>query len=130
MKRIFTFTGKPTTLNPETELQIQCFAFYEHRRLLDPQLRHLTRLFAIAPNDGPVPMRRRVLAKRMGKKRGPFDAQFLDKRREPFTYTWVEFKAPDGTLTPEQGEFMEWLSDTTVRAVEVRTLNEFIKVIG
>ena len=127
-KRISAFTNKPTDLSEETELQVICFAKYEKQRLRDPHLRHLTRLFAIAPNDGPIPMNRRVLAKRMGKKRGPWDAQFLDKRRG-FACTWIEFKAPDGRLTPEQEDYFQWLADTPIRAVEVRSLNEFIKVI-
>ena len=128
-KRISAITGKPTKLTEETELQIVCMNHYLKRCMVDAHLRHFTRLFAIAPNDGPVPMARRILAKRMGKKRGPWDAQLYDKRG-PLRLTWIEFKAPDGRLTPEQEDYFEWLADTPIRAVEVRSLNEFIKVLN
>lgn len=127
-KRISAITGKPTKVTEETELQIQCFTYYEKRILIDAPLRHSSKLFAVAPNDNKIPMAQRVLAKRMGKKKGPHDAQFLDKRKA-FRYVWIEFKAPDGHYTPEQRDFAEWLSDTPIRTVEVRSLNEFIQVI-
>lgn len=128
-KRISAITGKATALNPETELQIQLVTHYRKRCLVDAQLRHFTRLYAIAPSNGNVPMHLRVLAKRAGVVRGVYDLTFMDKRRG-FRVTWIECKVDDGRLTPEQQGFMEWLSDTPIRAVECRSLSEFIALIG
>ena len=128
-KRISAFTGKPTNLLPETELQIACVTYYNKRRLIDAQLRHHTRLFAVGAAEGNIPLASRVLMKRMGKIRGPFDAQLIDLRNG-FQYTWIEFKWGDNGYTPEQAAFAEWLSDTPIRCLAVYSLDEFIGVIS
>lgn len=129
-KRVSLLTGKMTNLNPETEIQIICFTHYERLCRYDADLRQNTRLFAISPNDGRLTVAQRTLSQRMGKKRGPWDAQFYDKRGGTLKQCWIEFKAPDGRLTPEQRGYLDWLRDTPIRAVEVRGLDEFTQIIG
>ncbi len=128
-KRISVITGKPTALFPETEIQIQCVTYYRKRRLIDPLLRAFTRLYAVGAAEGNIPLSARVLMKRMGKEAGPHDLHFLDKRGK-FQYTWIEIKWNDNDYTKEQREYAEWLSDTPIRCLQVRSLNEFISIIG
>lgn len=128
-KRISSITGKATSLTPELELQIACFVWYDKRCRLDRELREKTRLYAINPLPGKT-MSQRVLSKRAGLRPGVWDAQFLDKRTWEFSTTWIEFKAVAGKLTDEQLGWFEWLRDTPVKCVEVRSLDEFIRVIG
>lgn len=128
-KRISAYTGKPTGLNPEAELQIACVAYYDKRCQMDPTLRRLTRLYAVGAAEGNIPQHLRILMKRMGKRAGVFDLHFFDKR-QAFQYSWIEMKVGRNDYTLEQVAFVEWLSDTPVRCVQARTLNEFISIIG
>ena len=117
-------------LSEETKLQCACVAHYDKRCRVDRTFREMTRLYAVAPNDGKRGMMQRSLAKRMGQRRGPFDLHFMDKRKERFRYVWIECKSKDGRLTQEQAEFGSWLISTPITCEDVRTLDEFIKVIG
>jgi hypothetical protein len=116
-------------LLPETKLQIQCFQYYDQRCRVDPVLRFFTRLYAINPVPGKT-MSQAVLSKRMGLRRGVFDAVYMDKRGTPMRQTWLDFKADGGRLTQEQRDWMEWLSDTPINAIECRSLDYFIAIIG
>ena len=115
-------------LTEEMALQISCVVHYDKRCRLDRELRENTRLYAV----NPVPQKslnQAVLSKRAGLRRGIADLHFMDRRKRPFQYTWCEMKSAKGSLSPEQTDFMEWLSDTPIRYVEIRSLDEFIKVI-
>lgn len=129
-KRISAITGKETSLTPELELQIACFTWYDKLCRLDRTLREKTRLYAINPLPDTPNIIQRDLAKRAGLRAGVWDAQFLDRRTWELSTTWIEFKALKGGLTDEQLGWFEWLRDTPVKCVEVRSVDEFIKVIG
>lgn len=111
-------------LHPETELQIRCFVFYDKLCRVDRQLREKTRLYAINPVPGKT-VQQAVLSKRMGLRAGIFDAQFLDKRGGTLQQTWIEFKAQDGRYTQDQRDWLNWLQDTPIRCIELRTVDEF-----
>lgn len=115
---------------PEADLQRTCIAHYRARTRVDPVLRAWTRLFAVNPHDGKKTPWQRNHCKALGQIPGPFDLQFLDQRTTSFVYTWIEMKSPEGRYTPEQQDFAEWLDATPVRCVVVRSLNEFMAVIG
>lgn len=125
---ISIFTGEPTNLYPETELQIACVKHYDQRIRVDALLRHFTRLYAVGAAEGDIPVYLRDLMKRMGKRKGPFDLHFMDKRQK-FQYTWIECKWGKNGYTDEQQDFSEWLSDTPIRCMQVRSLNEFAALI-
>jgi len=128
-KRISAFTNKPTNLTEEQEIQIICVKHYDELARMDRYLREQTRLFAIAPNDGLLPLPQAVKAKRMGKRAGPYDLIFYDYRRR-FREVWIEMKAPKGRLTEEQEQYRDFHARRgVVETWEVRTKNEFIAIL-
>lgn len=127
-KRVSAITGKETGLQPETELQILMVTHYRQRCLVDPTLRHFTKLYAVNVASGNIAPYLRDLQKRAGKLRGVFDLHFMD-RRQKFQYTWIEVKVGKEDYTPEQSDFEEWLSNTPIRCLQARTLNEFMAII-
>jgi len=129
-RRQSLITGKETSLQPETELQIQMVTHYKKRCLIDPTLRHYTKLYAVNVASGNIAVYLRDLQRRAGKVPGIFDLHFMDKRRRPFQYTWIEVKVGKNDYTKEQADFVEWLSDTPIRCVQARSLNEFMAVIA
>lgn len=128
-KRISTFTGRPTALTEETELQCAAFVRYDKQCRLDRTLRENTRLFAINPIPGKS-VNQAILAKRMGLRAGVYDAVFHDMRSGSFVEIWIEFKAEDGRLTQGQRDWADWLRGTPVQSVECRNLNEFERIVG
>ncbi len=128
-KRISIFTGKPTNLFPETELQIACVKIYDSAIRTDPLLRAFTKLYAVGAAEGNIPPYLRDLMKRMGKRRGPYDLHFMDKRQK-FQYTWAECKWGDNGYTKEQQDYFDWLSDTPIRCVQIRSTDEFRRMIA
>lgn len=129
-KRISTITGKPTALNPETELQIQCFVNYTQRCRLDRDLRMNTVLYAVGANAGKRPLHQAVLAKRMGEMAGVWDGTFLDWRRERHRFRFIEWKSETGRLTKEQIEFRDKLAGTIWEFHVVREIGEFLEIIA
>lgn len=114
---------------PEAELQQACVRHYRERCRLDRTLRENTRLFAIAPHDGKKTPWQRDFCKRMGQIAGPHDIQFIDKR-SGFAYHWIELKSSVGRLSDEQEDFMRFLDGTPVQTHVVRTLDEFVAILG
>lgn len=131
-KHTYISAGKPRKkrkgLTPELELQISIVTYYDKRRLVDPTLRHGTRLYAVNPIPGKT-MTQAVLSKRAGLRRGVFDLCLLDKRGKHLRQVWIECKAPKGRLTPEQADYAEWLSDTWIQAHTVESLDQFISIL-
>ena len=115
-------------LTEETCLQISCCVHYDKRCRLDRVLQDATRFYAINPVPGKS-IQQAVLSKRMGLRAGLWDAVFMDRRRGELQITWIEFKALKGKLTVEQQGWLEWLRDTPIRMIEVRTLDEFTGIL-
>ena len=128
-KRVSAITGKPTALNPETELQIQLICAYDARCRLDRYLRLGTTLFAVGANAGKRPLHQAVLAKRMGERKGTWDMVLVDWRRDRHRVHFIEVKAPDGRLTTEQKELRDKMAGSTVEFSVVKTLDEFLEII-
>lgn len=117
-------------LLPETRAQIEMVTHYRKRCLVDPTLRHFTRLYAVNVASGNIAPYLRDIQKKCGKLPGLFDLVFLDKRTRPFRETWIEVKVGKNDYTPEQADFVDWLSDTPILCFQARTLNEFMAIIG
>ncbi len=115
--------------NPEADFQQSCVKHYRERCALDRTLRDKTRLYAVNPLSQKLNGWQQDFCKRMGIVKGVYDLHFMDKRHG-FQYTWIECKSLKGTLTDEQEKWWEWLDGTPILRTAIRTLDDFIAVIG
>lgn len=113
----------------EWQFQVKCVVHYTKLCRREAAYRDLTRLYAVAPNDGLRTIQQAAKAKRMGQKPGVYDLHFLDRRNGIFRYTWIECKAKGKGLSDEQIEWDLWLTGSPIRRFVVRTIDEFQAVI-
>ena len=127
-RRKSTIAGKPTSLLPETEIQIAIVTSYRKRCRIDPLLRDGTLLWAVNGASGNIAPYLRDIQKRAGKLPGVFDLHLIDLRQGRPLYTWIEVKTATGRLSPEQEGLAKRLAGTGIRTAIARSVDEFWEV--